>query len=172
MPTDQKVAAVENMKEWMGECSIAISTNFSGLDVDEMTDLRSVLRENDVYFRVIKNTLAHMAAEAAGRPALKEIITGPTGIAFSYGDVQNPAKVLMEFIRTRRSILSINGGVMGEKLLSSDDIRQLAIIPSRDELLARLAGQLQGQIVGLAYVLNGPISGLARVLQRHIEDVE
>ena len=149
--------------------TIAISADFSSLGVGDMTALRRTLREKGVQFRVIKNSLALLAADAAGRPAMKEIIEGPTGIAFGYDDPTGPAKALSEFIRDARSPLRIKGGVMGEQVLTAEEVGRLASLPSREELVARLLGQLQSPVSGLVYVLNAPISGLARVLQRRVE---
>lgn len=172
MPTERKTKIVAELREWMERCTVAIATDYSGVSVTAMTGLRRALREQGVQYRVVKNTLAHLAADAAGQTAMKGIVEGPTGIAFGYGDPTEPAKALAEFIRTNRTTLTVKGGVMGERTLTAQEVSQLAALPSRDELLARLAGQLQSPIAGLVHVLNGPLSGLARVLQRRIESVQ
>jgi len=159
------------MREWMSTCTVAISADFSGLGVTDMTALRRALREAGVEFRVVKNTLAYLAADAAGRPELKNIVEGPTGIAFGYGDPAGPAKALVQFIRANRSPMRIRGGVMGERGLSAQEVDTLAMLPSREELIARLLGQMQGPVTRLASVLNSPISGLARVLQGRAESL-
>ena len=156
----------------MERCTIAITADFSNLRVGDMTELRRVLREKGVQIRVIKNRLAHLAADAAGRPAIKEIVEGPTAIAFGYGDPLEPAKALVDFIRNTRSPLKIRGGFMDDRPLSADEIDSLAALPSKEVLIGRLMGQLQGPVAGLVYVLNEPISGLARVLQRQVENTE
>ena len=172
MPTEQKINKVDELRQRMERCTVAISTDYTGLPVAVMTDLRRAFREKGVEFRVVKNSLALLAADAAGRPAMKGIIEGPTGIAFGYGEAGEPPKVLVEFLRGRRLPLKIRGGVLGERALTAEEVNVLAALPPRDELLARLLGQMQAPIVGLAYVLNGPISGLARVLQRRIESLD
>ena len=169
MPTERKISSVEALRGWIEQCSIAISTDYSGLSVGAMTDLRRALREKGVQYRVVKNRLAFLAADAASRPLIKDIIEGQTGIAFGYGDPSEPAKALSEFIRDTRSVLKIRGGVMGEQALTAEEVNRLATLPSSQELIARLMGQLQGPVTGLVYVLNAPISGLARVLQRQVE---
>ena len=171
MPTERKVKRVEELSQWMAQCTIAISTDFSGLAVDGMTELRRALREKGVQYRVVKNSLALLASDAAGRPNFKEIIEGPTGIAYWDGEPSELAKALSEFVKSTRSPLTIRGGVMGERLLTADEVDSLATLPSHDELVARLMGQLQRPVAGLAYVLSGPVSGLARVLQRHVESI-
>ena len=156
----------------MERCTIAISADYTGLGVGAMTQLRRALRDKGVEFRVVKTTLAHLAADAAGRPAMKDITEGPTGFAIGYGDPMDPAKALVDFIRANRSALRIKGGLMGGKTLSAAEVDTLATLPSREELIARLLGQMQGPIAGLVYTLNAPISGLANVLQRRVEQAE
>ena len=157
------------MREWMETCTVAISADHSGTPVRAMTELRRALRESGVKFHVVKNSIAYLAADAAGRPEMKAIIEGPTGIAFGYEEPTGPAKALSEFIKSTRSPMKIRGGLMGDRVLTADEVEQLAALPSRDELIARMMGRLQSPAAGLANVLNGPISGLARVLQRHVE---
>ena len=172
MPTESNVRRVEELRGWIERCTVAITTDYTGLSVDAMNVLRRELREKGVQFRVVKNTLTHLAADAAGKPAFKEIVEGPTGIAFGYGDPVEPAKALAEYIRVARSSLKIRGGLMDGRVLSPEDVVALAALPSKDELVARLLGQLQAPISGLVTVLNGPISGLARVLQAYIDKSE
>ena len=160
------------MSGWMSESSMVVAADYSGLGVGQMTALRAALREKGLEFKVVKNTLAYLAADAAERPAMKEIIQGPTGVAIGYGDPSEPAKALAEFIRENRSNLTIRGGVMGKAILTAAEVNRLATLPSREELIARLLGQLQAPVGGLVNVLNGPIAGLARVLQRRVETVE
>ena len=172
MPTEEKIKAVDEMRQWMENCTVAISTDYTGLAVGQMTELRRVLRAKGVQYRVVKNTLAHLAADAATKPAMKDIVQGPTGIAFGFGDPTESAKALSEFIRSSRSPLTIRGGVMGDRGLTAREVGTLAMLPSKEELIANLLGRLQGPVAGLVYVLNAPISGLARVLQRQVEKME
>ena len=169
MPTVKKEQQVEEIRDWMGQCTIAISTDHTGISVTQMTALRRALREQGVQYKIVKNTLALLAADAAGRPELKSLIDGPTAIAFTFGEEIAPAKVLAEYIRTSRSSLKIRGGVMGDRTLTAAEINTLATLPPKDVLIAQLLGQLNGPVAGLVRVLNGPISGLARVIQRRIE---
>lgn len=171
MPTREKEQAVEAMKDWMEKCTVAIATNYAGIPVSTMTNLRRALRESGVQYKIVKNTLAYLAADAAGRPGLKEIVQGPTAIAFTYGEQVDPAKALSEFMRANRSSLSIIGGFLDDKVLSVADVENLASLPSKDELLAKLLGQMLAPTAGLVRVLNGPIEGLARVLQAHADKI-
>ena len=172
MPTQAKVDAVNNLAEKFEKSAIIITTNYSGLPVGEMTELRRALREAGVEYRVIKNTLAFLAADQAGKPAVKDIIDGPTGIAFGYGEPTEPAKALSGFIRSNRSALTIQGGELDGRALSGEDVERLAAMPTRDELVAILLMRMNGPISGLVNVLNGPIAGLARVLQGRIDNLQ
>ena len=171
MPTEKKVQAVKEIQGWLKDTSIIITTNYSGIPVSEMTNLRRALREKGVRYKVVKNTLTYLAADAAGQPLVKEIVQGPTAIAFGYDDPIAPAKALSEFISSNRSALEIRGALMDGRLLTAAEIDALAKLPSKDVLIAMLMGQLQGPIAGLAHVLNGPVSGLARVLQQHSDNL-
>ena len=172
MPTEKKVKDVEGLRELIESCSSAISANYEGMTVDAMTGLRRTLREKGIRFRVVKNSLIYLAADSAGQPALKEIVQGPTGIAFGFDDPVEPARALTQFIRSTRSSLTIRGGLLDGRALTSEKVASLAALPPRLELLARLAGQLAGPITGLAYVLNGPVAALARVLKGRVEQLE
>ena len=171
MPTADKARQVEELAERFSRSTIVITTDYTGLDVGQMTELRRALRERDVEFRVIKNSLALMAADAAGKPEVKEVIDGPTGIAFGYGDATVPARALADYIRATRSPLTIRGAELDGQVLDARQVQQLASLPGKDELVAQLLSRMLSPISGLVYVLNGPIAGLARVLQRHADNL-
>ena len=169
MPTQAKEDAVSELADKFGRSSIVITTDYSGLPVGEMTALRRALREAGVEYRVVKNTLAYLAADAAGRPAIKDAIEGPTGIALGYGEPTEPAKALSGFIRSARSELKVRGGELDGKTLTEAEVNRLAAMPARDELIAQILMRMNGPIAGLVNVLNGPIAGLARVLQGRVD---
>lgn len=172
MPTEKKIKAVEDFKQWLDGATIVISTNYTGMSVSDMTNLRRALRAKDVRYKVVKNTLAYLAADESEQPAVKEIVQGPSAVAFGYGEPTEPAKALSDFIRENHSELSIIGAVMDGRVLSPAQVEQLASLPTKDQLIANLLGQLQGPITGLVHVLNGPMSGLARVLQAHVSNLQ
>ena len=171
MPTTDKVRQVEELADRFKRSTIVITTDYTGLGVGQMTELRRAMRERDVEFRVIKNSLALLAADAAGKPQVKEVIDGPTGIAFGYGDAVAPAKALADFIRANRSSLTIRGAELDGRVLDTQQVQQLANLPGRDELVAQLLSRMQAPISGLVHVLSGPIAGLARVLQQHADSL-
>ena len=164
MPTEAKINAVEELKKIIEGCSIAIATDYSGSTVPDMNAFRAALRTEGIKYRIVKNTLLRIAADDAGRPELKELVDGPTGIAFGYGDEQLLAKTLFDFIKKNDIKVVLKTGVMGSNVLTSDDVVQLATLPSKDELISKLIGQLQGQITSLVFVLNAPIVNIVRIL--------
>lgn len=171
MPTKRKIESVEHLRQLIEKCTIIVAADYTGMSVDAMTELRRALRGKEVDFRVVKNRLSYLAADAAGKPILKEIITGPTGLALGFGEPVEPPKVLSDFIANTRYPLKLRGGVLGDRVLSDEDLENMAQLSSKDELIAQLAGLLQGPVTTMLYVLNAPISGLARVLQRHVESI-
>ncbi len=173
MPTPAKEDRVNQLKEKLERCSIAIATDYTGISVNTMTELRQRMRAAGVEFVVIKNTLAHRAAEAAGRPQAKEVIQGPTAIAFGYAEAVDVAKALAEYIRAGRSTLTIRGAIMGEgPVLPAAEVVRLATLPSRPQLVANLLGQLQAPVQRLLAVLTGPLSNLDAMLRARMRQLE
>ena len=164
MPTEKKVQLVDEMKERLARCTIAVATKYVGLPGNDMTDLRKRLRDRGIEFKVAKNTLTWIAAEQAGKPRVKEIVQGPTALAFGYADPIEVAKALDEYIRETRSILTISGAEMDGHILSPADVVALTRMPPKGVLVAQLLGQLQAPIANLVGVLNSPLAGLVNVL--------
>jgi large subunit ribosomal protein L10 len=165
LPTQAKVDEVEEIRKLMADSTVAIAADYTGLPVSAMTELRRTLRQNNVKFRVVKNRLARLAADAAEQPEAKIIIEGPTGLAFGFGDPVEPARALKQYVVANRSALQVRGGVLDGRALSADEVDELASLPPKDELVALLLNRVQSPIYGLANVLNAPIAGLARALQ-------
>ena len=137
----------------------------------EINGLRTKLRERDIEYRVVKNTLVHLAAEAAGKQKLDEFLQGPTAIAFGYSDITETAKALVEYIRSESNALSIKGGVMGDQSLSADQIIALATLPSRDELITQVVRGMQSPIYAFYHILSSQLSGLMTVLNRRLSQL-
>ena len=158
MPTQQKIERVEDITDRLKRSSIAMTTSYSGISVNEMTELRRAMRNGGVDFTIVKNTLLALAAEGAEKPQLKEIVDGPTAIAFGYDDPANAAKVIADYIRTGRSSLAIMGAVMGDGApMTADEVNRLASLPPRAQLLASLLGLMQAPIAQLLTIMNGPV---------------
>jgi large subunit ribosomal protein L10 len=171
MPTEAKEAAVADLAERIKRSTIAIATDFSGLTVNQITLLRKQLRDSGVEYRVVKNRIATIAAEQAGVAPFKDILEGSTGVVFGYDDVVTAAKAVSDYVRETRVDLKIRNGVMNGEPLSEQQVSALAALPPRDQLVAKLLGQMNAPITGLVTVLNGPIRGLAVVLQRRAEQL-
>ena len=164
MPTDAKTEAIKELKMAMEDCTIAIATDYSGLAVGEISELRTSLREKGLKYKVVKNTLLRIAAEESNWPEMKELIDGPTGIIFGYSEEQIPAKTIVEFVKDSGSDIKIRSGIIGNQVLSTAQVEELARLPGREELVGRLVTQMHGSISGLVHVLNSPLSGIARTL--------
>jgi large subunit ribosomal protein L10 len=173
LPTQAKVDKVNELKEKLERCSIAVTTSYTNIRVNEMTELRRRTREAGMEFLVIKNTLMSLAADAAQRPQFKDIMQGPTAVAFGYDDPISVAKTLHDYIRTTRSALTIQGAVMGSgPALPSGEVERLATLPPKDQMVAQLLAQLQSPVYRLLNVLNGPLWNLGGLLQARIRQLE
>jgi large subunit ribosomal protein L10 len=169
MPTLKKEAQIEEIKGKLDQCTIAVATGYQGMSASDMTNLRAQLRTQGIEYRVIKNTLTLRAANELGKEGMSTVLKGPTAMAFGYGDVVSVAKGINGYITTSRSPLVIHGAVMGSDILTANQVINLASLPPRDELIARLLGQMQAPITGLVTVLSAPLRGLVTVLQRAAE---
>ena len=173
MPTPRKIDRVTVLKEKLERCTIALTADYTGISVNEMVDLRRRMRAAGVEFTVVKNTLMELAADAAQRPQIKEIVQGPTVVAFGYDDPLDVAKAVAEYTRTARSTLAVRGAVLENgPVLPPADVNRLATLPSKPQLVANLMGQLQSPIQRLAGVLNGPLQNLGSLLQARVNQLE
>ena len=158
-----KKQIVLDVKEKMEKASGMIFYDYRGLTVAEVTDLRNKFREAGVEYHVIKNSMLKRAADMLEMEALDEYLVGPTAVAFGFEDPVAPAKVLVEFTKKLKKT-EIKTGVLNGSIIDLDGIKNLAELPSRDELLAKLAGTLNAPITGFARSLSGIISKLGYAL--------
>jgi len=172
MRLEEKKQAVIELAQKLERSSIVITTSYRGLSVAEMTELRRRLRQQQIEYRVIKNTLARFAAGQAGKEGLNSIIEGPTAIAFGYGDIVVPAKALIDYIRSASSELRISGGLIEERVLSASDVATLATLPPKEVLIAKLLSGMQGSISALVNVLNANVTGLINLLVARRKQLE
>ena len=173
MPTQEKMNRVQELKDKLERSTITVTTDYTGISVNEMTDLRSRMRSAGVEFTVVKNTLMYLASEQAQRPNVKEIVQGPTAVALGYDDPLDVAKAVSDYIRTSRSVLAIRGAVMGDgPVMSAVEVARLAALPPKPQLVASLLGQLQSPIQRLLGALNGPLINLDRLIQARITQLE
>ena len=134
--------------------------------------LRRRLNESGVQYSVVKNTLARLAAKRAGRDELASLFEGPVAIAFGYGNVTEPARVLDGYISTSKTSLSIRGGFLTDRLLTSEEVIILSKLPSREILLSKVLGGMQSPILALLACLTTPMRGMIGVLQARIQQLE
>ncbi|HAZ31154.1 MAG TPA: 50S ribosomal protein L10 [Dehalococcoidia bacterium] len=169
---EKKAELVDLIREKLVRAEIVIATDHRGLTVAEISKLRHKLRRQGVEYRVVKNRLADLAATAAGKPDLSELLRGPTALAFGYDDVVQPAKALLDHQRSSETTLSIKGGMLARTLLMPEDIIVLAKLPPKDELIGRFVGLVQSPVSRLLIALNGNLQNLMGVLQARIRQFE
>lgn len=165
MPTERKEAAVAQLEERFKRAKALVFTGFHGLKAVEMVELRATLSKSDLEYRVIKNRLASLAAKRAGLE-IEPLLEGETGICFGYDDPVLAFKLTSELAR-KFANYKIRGGISEGRPLNEQGALELAKLPSREVLLAQLAGALQGPIRKLAVVLSAllrePVAVLAEV---------
>jgi large subunit ribosomal protein L10 len=159
--TKEKVTAV--LHEKMQNAKLIVLANYSGLNVGEITTLRNALRKSDTELRVIKNTLLEIASRGTDAAALESYLRGPLAIALNNGDVVEPAKILVEFAK-KNTQLEIIAGTLEGKVLTEEQIKALAELPSRDVLLAKLLSVMVGVQTSLVTVLSAVPRGFVQVL--------
>jgi large subunit ribosomal protein L10 len=161
MARSDKATAVAALAEEFRSSAGAVLTEYRGLSVSQLQDLRRALGEHATY-AVVKNTLTKIAAKEAGVEAFEDLLVGPSAIAFIKGDVVAATKGLRDFARTN-SPLIIKGGVLDGKTLTTDEIARLADLESREAQLAKLAGALLASLQNAAYLFNAPLAKTAQL---------
>ncbi|MDQ1632468.1 MAG: large subunit ribosomal protein [Frankiaceae bacterium] len=163
MANPEKTAAVAEIVEAFRGSSAALLTEYRGLTVKQITELRRAMG-SDTKYSVVKNTLTKLAAEQAGVEGIDEHLSGPTAVAFVGGDPVEAAKGLRDFARAN-PVLVIKGGVLDGKVLTADEIRRIADLESREVLLAKLAGAMSGSLAKAAGLFAAPLSQVARLAE-------
>lgn len=149
MARPEKTAVVEEIRTKLSEADAAVLTDYRGLTVSELADLRSALRPAGTEYKVFKNTLARRAVDAAGLQELMPLLEGPVAIAFVHGDAVIAAKALRDFGKGNPALV-VKGGLLGPRILSAAEFATLADIEPREVLLARLAGGFQAPLTKAA----------------------
>ena len=172
MPTEKKAQLIDKLQDLFAKSGVGIFADYRGMTVVELTDLRRNLRKSGVRFHVVKNTLARIAAEKAGKKDLGSLFEGPMAVAFSTGEATIPAKVLNDLVRTGKTALKIKGGFLGAKLLRTADVQALAMLPPREIIIAQIVAGIQSPIAALVAYLSSPMSGLVGMLQARMKQLE
>jgi large subunit ribosomal protein L10 len=167
----RKTAVIDEIKQRFGDADAAVLTEYRGLTVTDIANLRAALRPAATDYKVFKNTLARRAAADAGLGELVEALVGPVAIAFvrrDGGDPVTAAKALRDFARTNPNLV-LKGGVLGPRLLTTREIEDLADVPPREQLLARLAGGFQGPLTKAAGLFQAFTRNFAYGIKAYID---
>ncbi|MBN1930245.1 MAG: 50S ribosomal protein L10 [Desulfobacterales bacterium] len=171
MNLNEKKKIVEKLHECLLASKILIATDYKGLDVATITELRRKLREAEIEYKIVKNSLLIRAAEGTDAELIKDNFKGPSAIALSYGDLVAPAKVLTDFSKAHDK-LEIKVGVMGGKVLDLSAIKALSSLPSREVLLGQLLSVMKGVPTSLVRALNNIPQRIVFVIQALKEQKE
>jgi len=164
MPNPEKLKVVEEVKKYFEESTSLFITDYTGLNVEDITVLRKNLRENSVKYLIAKNTLVRIAAKDAGYENILEYLTGPTAIAFGVDDPAVPAKILYDSFKAKERPV-IKAFVLDQDVYKGVEIVRLAELPSREVLLAQLIGAVESPIQSLL----GSVDGLMQELVATVE---
>lgn len=164
MPTEAKAASVEALRERLGTCKTAVLTEYRGLTVRQLSDLRKQLKAASAEYKVVKNRLARLAVKDSPLDPLAGHLKGPTGLVIAREDPVSVAKALQAFVRTT-PVFAIKVGMVEGKVLGSPELRALADLPSKEALRAQVVGAIQGPLSQLITLLTAPQAELVRVLE-------
>jgi large subunit ribosomal protein L10 len=173
MPTEAKQATVAELREELAQSRTLIVSEYRGLTVKEIAEIRRALRRQDVRYRVVKNRLLKIAAADTLGDALAPLLEGPTAIAFG-ADEAATAKAVLEAVRPYNRVVRITGGVIGTRAITADGITRLATLPGREVLLAQLGGAMSAPATQLAGLFSASLRNLGYALaqvrdQRQVE---
>ncbi len=167
---EKKIELVTEIVERLSKAKAVVFTDYRGLSVEDLDEVRNNLRKEGVDFKVIKNTLFKRATKDAGiEVSFAELEGHPIAAAFGYEDEVAPAKVTYEFSKKNEN-LEIMGGILEGKEISAISVKSLAKLPSRDEMYAKIVGSLAAPMSGMLNVLSGNMRGLVNVLNAYKED--
>jgi len=166
LPTKQeKEVILDELRGKFKEAKVAVMVDNRGVNVSSMTKLRRRMREKGCDLKVAKNTLALKVSREMGYDGLEDYLQGPTMIAFSTEDLVAPAKVFTDFIKETKAPLEIKGGFLEGKAIDAKAVRDLADLPSREVLLGKVLGGMQGPLYGFATVLQGTLRNFVYALE-------
>ncbi len=160
---NEKVAIVKEIHEKFNKAKSVVLTDFTGLNVQQLSELRNRLHSCKSEYKVVKNTLARIAAEGTDVHKIEDHLSGATGVVFSYEDIITPMKILSEY-NQKFTLLRIRTGVLEGTILDSVGIEKVTDIPSRDILLGKISGSVNSPLYGLAFALQAVIRQLVFVL--------
>ena len=160
----EKEEIVSELKDKFSKIEGAALADYRGLDVEQIGELRDKLRENGLEFKVVKNNLAKIAADEVNIEGLDEYLVGPVGIALGYDDPVSPAKLLKEFAKANQE-LELKAGILENTAIGEEKVKELADLPSKEELIAKLVGVFQAPISNFVNVCQGNIRNFAYAVE-------
>ena len=158
-----KTEGIKKIRDLIEGSRDVIFTDFRGLNVTQITNLRRSLQEKEAEYRVVKNNYARLALSELGFPFDEDFLIDPTAVALARSDIGPIAKVLFEF--TRDSTLRIKGGLIDGKVVSSEQVETISRLPGREQLYAMLMGAMNAPLTNLVYVMDSSLTKLVRTLQ-------
>ena len=164
MPTQAKTESIEALKERLGTAKTAVLTEYRGLSVQQLSELRRQLKGAAAEYKVVKNRLARLAVKGGALDALGAHLKGPTGLAFTKQDPVAVAKALQAFARTNPQ-LTIKLGLVDGKVLQPAELKALADLPSREQLRSQIVGAIQGPMAQLVSLLQAPLRDIVHALE-------
>jgi large subunit ribosomal protein L10 len=171
MPTQRKIDSVTDLADKLGRTQLTLVTDYRGLTVAEITDLRRKLRETGAELIVAKNTLTLRAAKETGHGALESLLAGPTALTFAYQDAAKTAKAINDFNKGPKKLV-VRGGMLGNSLLGANVLDQVASLPTREQVLAQIVGGVAAPVAGVVGVLNAAVTNVLYVLQARIDQLQ
>lgn len=163
MPTEAKRETVAQLTEEARSATAMIVSEYRGLKVSELGEIRRSLSKQNVTYHIVKNRLMRIAAREAGAEALAILLEGPTAVAFLKGDEGASAKAVLDAFRPYR-VIKVTGAVLGDRVINSEGVARLAQLPSRDVLLAQVAGAIAAPMASVAGLFDAPLRDVAGLI--------
>jgi large subunit ribosomal protein L10 len=172
MAREEKRKEINTLNALFADSTSVVFTDYRGLSNAEITAFRRKLRESSISLRVVKNTLARIAVSEAGMEYLVESFNGPVAIAYGSGELNEPARAILDYIKKSKLEIGITGGYADGKKLTKEEVAILSKLPSREILLSQILAGMQSPIYKLVATLNAPLQGFACVLQARMKQLE
>lgn len=170
MPNERKITQVAELTEKMERMQLGVVADYRGLTVAEISNLRAKMREHGAEVIVAKNTLLKIAARETGKEALEPLLAGPTAITFAYDDVAKVAKELDDYLRGMDKI-QVRGGILGQSVLPADGLKDVAKLPSREQVLSQIVGGVASPIAGLVGIIGAPVNDIVNIINTVAADI-
>jgi len=170
MPTNRKIAEVEELSELFSNSEIILLAEYIGTSVSQMSELRKALNNASASFRITKNTLAKLAVDKANKSILSEQIKGPIGFVFSNDEASSVTKSIFDFTEKNNVPFIVKIGLLNDELVDEVTLLKLSKLPSKEVLLSKLIGNMNSPISNFVFLMSANVRSFVNVLQRHIEE--